>query len=149
MRVIRFLSPILVCLNVWIVVFRSEFDTVSSNLFAIAIFSISGLIFFATIRETKSSGINVAFTSDMGRGIILTGPYRFVRHPFYLSYILFWWAWPVLGLGNVLLYVSALTMTAIYWWAAVKEEGYCLNEVPASYAEYKKNTGRFFPKIRV
>lgn len=77
--------------------------------------------------------------------VILAGPYRWIRHPFYTAYGLAWlagvvstWWWPALML--------AAAMCRIYWQAARGEEA-ALEQGPAGarYQEYQRKAGRFWP----
>ncbi len=74
--------------------------------------------------------------------MLTNGPYRFTRHPAYLSKNLFWWlsALPFLVTSDSM--VDAIRNTfflgivsAIYFWRAKTEEAHLLGE-DAKYREY-------------
>ena len=82
------------------------------------------------------------FSNLTYRGVLTNGPYRFTRHPAYLSKNLFWWAahLPFLVTSNSLTDVvrntSFLALTnAIYFWRAKTEEAHLLSE-DTKYREY-------------
>lgn len=84
----------------------------------------------------------VRFSNLTYRGVITHGPYRFTRHPAYLSKNLFWWAsvLPFLVTADGWLEplrncVFLLVVNAIYYWRARTEEAHLLAE-DAKYAEY-------------
>ena len=76
-----------------------------------------------------------------------SGPYRFVRHPFYLSYFFIWFAGAI-ATGNLWLFASALWMTASYAVAAGEEE-MMFERTPLAerYRAYALRTGMFFPRL--
>jgi protein-S-isoprenylcysteine O-methyltransferase Ste14 len=78
----------------------------------------------------------------------LRGPYKRVRHPFYASYLLYWFAGvcatEVWGMD-----ASVIVMGSVYWRAAAQEETEFLQGKGAeSYRAYIRKTGRFFPKLK-
>ena len=82
------------------------------------------------------------FSNLTYRGVITNGPYRFTRHPAYLSKNLFWWcsSLPFLVTSNSLTDVVRncfflLLTNAIYFWRAKTEEAHLCAE-DAKYREY-------------
>lgn len=82
------------------------------------------------------------FSNLTYRGVITHGPYRFTRHPAYLSKNLFWWSaalpflvtdgGPMEALRNC---IGLALVSAIYYWRARTEEAHLLSE-DAKYREY-------------
>jgi protein-S-isoprenylcysteine O-methyltransferase Ste14 len=84
----------------------------------------------------------IRFSNLTYRGVLTHGPYRFTRHPAYLSKNLFWWAsvLPFLVDSGSLAEairnsVFLLAVNAIYYWRARTEEAHLLAEDP-KYREY-------------
>jgi protein-S-isoprenylcysteine O-methyltransferase Ste14 len=84
----------------------------------------------------------IRFSNLTYRGVLTHGPYRFTRHPAYLSKNLFWWAsvLPFMVTSGSL--VDAVRNTfflgvvnAIYYWRARTEETHLLAEDP-KYRDY-------------
>ncbi|WP_017666100.1 methyltransferase family protein [Porphyrobacter sp. AAP82] len=84
----------------------------------------------------------IRFSNLTYRGVLTNGPYRFTRHPAYLSKNLFWWAsvlpfmvtaegW-IEPLRNC---IFLLAVNAIYYWRARTEEAHLLAEDP-KYRDY-------------
>jgi protein-S-isoprenylcysteine O-methyltransferase Ste14 len=72
------------------------------------------------------------------------GPYRHVRHPLYVGWFLAFWATPTMTITHL---VFALGMTA-YILAAIRYEERDLVAFHGhAYAEYRKRTPKFIPKI--
>ena len=84
----------------------------------------------------------IRFSNLTYRGVLTHGPYRFTRHPAYLSKNLFWWAsvLPFMVLGGSLVDAIRnsfflLVVNGIYYWRARTEEAHLLAE-DAKYREY-------------
>jgi protein-S-isoprenylcysteine O-methyltransferase Ste14 len=115
---------------------------------ASVLFVLSLLIFWWSIRATRSRPLTLAFAPDIPGFLQHQGPYRYVRHPFYLSYLLFWigtaaasvapwhWAMPVV-------------MGVLYAVAARREERkFDASELAAAYQAYRQRTGMLLPRFR-
>ncbi|GAA0763670.1 protein-S-isoprenylcysteine O-methyltransferase Ste14 [Erythromicrobium ramosum] len=84
----------------------------------------------------------IRFSNLTYRGVLTHGPYRFTRHPAYLSKNLFWWAsvLPFLVTNGSLAdairnSVFLLVVNGIYYWRAQTEEAHLLAEDP-KYRDY-------------
>jgi protein-S-isoprenylcysteine O-methyltransferase Ste14 len=96
---------------------------------------------------TLANRLTAAFDTDEPTFLMKVGPYRFVRHPFYCSYITFW-VGSSLGCNSFFLYVLCVLLIASYVVAALLEEQkFKLSPFAVDYQIYAKKTGFFFPKI--
>ncbi len=100
------------------------------------------LVGLTAIYAWATVGFGLRFSNLTYRGVLTNGPYKWTRHPAYLSKNLFWWAshLPFLVVSNSLTDVvrntSFLLLTnAIYFWRAKTEEAHLLAE-DAKYREY-------------
>ena len=79
------------------------------------------------------------------RPLLQKGPYRFIRHPIYLSFML-------VGGGFILLAQNLVMLPLVYAFTAVTypdtEERELIELYGDAYREYRKRTGRFLPKFR-
>ena len=100
------------------------------------------LVFLTAVYAWATMAFGIRFSNLTYRGVLTNGPYRFTRHPAYLSKNLFWWCtvMPFLVTSNSL--VDAIRNTvflglvsAIYYWRARTEEAHLLAEDP-KYREY-------------
>jgi protein-S-isoprenylcysteine O-methyltransferase Ste14 len=74
---------------------------------------------------------------------VTPGPYRFVRHPLYIGWLLAFWATPTMTAAHL---VFALGMTA-YILIAIRFEERDLVEFHAGYAEYRRRVPMFIPRL--
>ncbi len=96
-------------------------------------------LFWWTVVATRGHRPFLAYTDADPDMIYSSGPYALVRHPFYASYVIFWfgtalvtggWQWlPAIGLGGW------------YMWIAQQEERRIRSSaLSAAYASYQKRT---------
>ncbi len=100
------------------------------------------LIFLTGIYAWATVAFGIRFSNLTYRGVLTNGPYRFTRHPAYLSKNLFWWCSVMPFLVTNGSAVDAIRNTfflllvnAIYYWRARTEEAHLLAEDP-KYREY-------------
>jgi protein-S-isoprenylcysteine O-methyltransferase Ste14 len=86
-----------------------------------------------------------AFIATKPAFLTQTGPYRFIRHPFYTAYLLVWLAGAVVSAQPWLL-LTTVGMTAFHYVAARQEEqSFAQTDLAGAYRNYKQRTGMFFP----
>jgi protein-S-isoprenylcysteine O-methyltransferase Ste14 len=71
--------------------------------------------------------------------------YKYVRHPLYVGWLLFFWATPVMTVGHLIL---AVGITGYILVAVVFEERDLLNHFGADYRAWRARTGAFIPRLR-
>ncbi|MDN3645805.1 isoprenylcysteine carboxylmethyltransferase family protein [Pontixanthobacter aestiaquae] len=100
------------------------------------------LIFLTAIYAWATIAFGLRFSNLTYRGVLTNGPYRYTRHPAYLSKNIFWWCatMPFLVTSYSMVDVIRNTfflgcVSAIYYWRAKTEEKHLLQEDP-KYREY-------------
>lgn len=117
------------------------------QLVGIGLLVMSFAIFWWTIKESKNAKLLAAFDEKLPHGLLTTGPYAYVRHPFYTSYIIQWVGWAI-ACWSIWGIVPVIFMTTTYYIAAKGEEQKFSNtDMADDYADYASRTGRFFPKL--
>lgn len=114
----------------------------------IAMYVVSLALFLAAIEAARRVPMTRTFVYDPKCSTILTGgPYRFVRHPIYLSYSLAWSAAPV-ATHNVFLALTAVGMISCYLASARAEERILASGPRGTeYAAWQQRTWRVIPFI--
>ncbi len=79
------------------------------------------------------------------RPLLQRGPYRYIRHPIYLSFLLTSVGFLLLA-ENVVMLPLLFALTAIMYPKPEEEE--LIGLYGDAYREYRNRTGRFFPKLR-
>ena len=100
------------------------------------------LVVLTGIYAWATMAFGLRFSNLTYRGVLTNGPYRFTRHPAYVSKNLFWWlsVLPFLVTSGSLVDVVRNTfflgcVSAIYFWRAKTEEAHLLGE-DEKYREY-------------
>lgn len=76
--------------------------------------------------------------------LVVSGLYRYMRHPLYTAGLLFLWLSPSVSVNSFTLYVAATIYIVI---GAYFEERKLLREFGPAYAEYKKKTPMLIPGL--
>lgn len=110
---------------------------------------LAGIALFLWAQETvKQTPPYLAFSGVAPERLFVDGPYRFVRHPFYLAFIAVIFAVPVATLNPWLL-ASAFIMTINYVAAAFEEEAaFARTPYAERHRVYACQTGMFAPRPR-
>lgn len=100
------------------------------------------LVFLTAIYAWATVAFGIRFSNLTYRGVLTNGPYRFTRHPAYVSKNLFWWCSVMPFLVTSGSPVDMIrncfflgVVNAIYYWRARTEEAHLLAEDP-KYREY-------------
>lgn len=107
----------------------------------------SAALFAWALSGVRRGQLTAAFSGDRPRQLITRGAFRWVRHPFYLAYLL-GHALPWLAARSVWALPGLLLMAAIYWRAATLEERkFLASPLAAAWRRYRRRTGRFLPRL--
>jgi len=116
--------------------------------------SVSGVIiqlgaawlFWSAISASREARLRLAFDEENPDSIVSTGPYRYVRHPFYTSYLIFWIGFAVAA-WHMWVFPFLFVLTVIYVVAALGEQKKFANSgLAEAYADYCRRTGFFWPR---
>jgi|GEM_PF-2013666 len=121
----------------------------SSSRLAIGIFlnlcSLS--IFWWASKSIKNQNFATIYGKDVPLKVFKGGPFKYVRNPFYSSYILCYSS-TTFTLNSMTLLVLLMTLTLAYLVAVkIEENKFMYSKDFRNYLSYKKNTGRFIPKV--
>lgn len=112
--------------------------------FGVVIFVLGALI---TVVAVLQLNINLSpFPSPLpGSKLIENGVYKFVRHPIYTALILAFTGYAIISDSGYRLLISAV-LFLLFYFKTRYEERRLIEKFP-TYSEYKKQSGRFFPRV--
>lgn len=109
---------------------------------------IAACALFLWAAKHVSKSLTLAYSSDEPRLLYSSGPYRFIRHPFYTSYLL-GYGGVIAACGTGVSMLLGCIAVVLYTRAARFEEAkFSHSALKSSYDGYKASTGMFFPRIR-
>lgn len=109
--------------------------------------ALSSALFVWAVRSSRSARLLFVYDEGQPHQILRQGPYRYLRHPFYTSYVLLWTGWG-LATFSPLVIPSILVLTALYVYAARGEEAkFARSEMAEEYSRYRQQTGFFWPRV--
>lgn len=132
-----------ICTSMWVLVHHPT-DQIFLLLPAVCAAAASGSLFAAAARVIRSAPLTAIFSPDQPQFVHTTGPYSRIRHPFYTSYILNFFA---AGLAcsqwaPSLVFLAALI---IYSYAARQEEKkFSQSPIAVEYEAYRRKTSMLF-----
>ncbi|EGJ31705.1 MULTISPECIES: isoprenylcysteine carboxylmethyltransferase family protein [Moorena] len=145
-RILSVLWTLLIVLQVSTIVLTEETNLILS-LMGLSIYISSLVLFWWTVKTTKDKPLSLCYSDDLPNHIFTTGPYKFIRNPFYTSYLLCVLA-GVFVTNQLWLLITVVVIFLPYYQVARQEEAkFLASSFAADYKVYKENTGMFLPKL--
>jgi protein-S-isoprenylcysteine O-methyltransferase Ste14 len=116
--------------------------TPAEGLWALLAYCASLLLFGWTVSASSGKGLIPVHGKREPTQLLVKGPYRYVRHPFYASYILYH-AGNALATRSVVPWTFFALIFALYLHAAWREERSL--SASAAYRVYRRKVGMFIP----
>lgn len=105
------------------------------------------VLFWAAIRASRQARLRLAFDEENPDTLVTEGPYRYLRHPFYTSYLIFWTGWAIAAWSPWAL-LPLLAIVVVYVVAATGEERkFERTALADDYRAYKQRTGFLWPRF--
>ena len=109
---------------------------------------VCALLLFEWARHSvRDRGFRIAWSGEVPEGLCEQGPYRFVRHPLYASYIVAFAAQLVALPSWWTLVIFAFNAGLFIHAAFDDERSMARSELAADYAAYRMRTGMFLPRL--
>ena len=110
----------------------------------------ASLALFEWARQSvRGKFFSYIFSNDIPQFLWTSGPYVYIRNPFYASYLLSYLAAAIMFPAVTSLAV-VIGMTIYFNLAARHEEGkFARSSIAAEYEAYRHRTGRFIPRLRI
>jgi protein-S-isoprenylcysteine O-methyltransferase Ste14 len=111
-------------------------------------FFVASLTLFEWARYTvRGKFFSYIYSDDTPQFICTSGPYAYIRNPFYTSYILSYIGAAMMFPGWIA-YIVVAAMIVYFLSAARYEEGkFRRSPLAADYEAYRRRTGRFIPRL--
>lgn len=104
-------------------------------------------VFASAVQASRQASLKLIFDPTQPQTLVAEGPYHYVRHPFYSSYILYWLGCS-LATMHPLNFAFVLILVPVLYAGARREEALFANSPLArSYADYCRMTGMFWPRL--
>lgn len=114
--------------------------TISLAMLAFGLMLASGWLFIWTILFTLQNRLPLAFDPAPSRVLLSDGPYQYLRHPFYTSYMLCWLGC-FAATPSIILLPPISILAGLYWIAMQREERSLLNSFGEQYLTYRRASG--------
>jgi len=114
--------------------------------FAGILISFVSLLLLTASHRALGDNFSTSIDTENTHEIIMRGPYKIIRHPMYVAYLLFFTGLflisrsALFGISGVVIILSLMILRLPY------EENALTEKYPEIYPGYKKRTGAFFPK---
>lgn len=123
--------------------------TNATSILALSCTLLSLILFIQCFKITRlKTKLTPIFSSDIPSAILQRGPYKYIRHPFYTSYMLtffgsavassLWWCYAI-ALFSFILYNHA---------SQFEEAKFEKSELASQYKNYRTSAGRFIPRLK-
>jgi protein-S-isoprenylcysteine O-methyltransferase Ste14 len=119
------------------------------NAIAAAALMLVSVVLYEWARSTiRGRKFHIIYSDRVPEALCADGPYRYIRHPLYTSYIVAFVA--VFVVRPTLLAAIVLVLNLVFFtYGAVRDERAIeASSLAADYVAYKARVGRFFPRVR-
>jgi protein-S-isoprenylcysteine O-methyltransferase Ste14 len=110
-------------------------------------FACSLALFEFARRTIRGKFFSYAFSHDLPQFLLTSGPYSYIRNPFYASYLLAYVAAAILFPGITTLGVLVMMGILLTKAARYEERKFQSSPLAKEYEAYKQRTGRFIPRL--
>lgn len=122
-------------------------DTLGAwSILGVGLQMIAVFLFGWCVGTSGKRNLSLAFSPNCSPRLMTEGPYSVVRHPFYTSYIIYWFGNAIVAPSLATL-ASAVVLTVIYLYASRREDAVLAERFASEFPEWYKNTGAFMPKL--
>jgi protein-S-isoprenylcysteine O-methyltransferase Ste14 len=146
MLVIKFAGTAFGILHL-ILIFLEPVIPTGRGAICIILYMSSLALFWWAIRANRGTPLSAVFSPNLPVHMVVEGPYRYIRHPFYASYLLCWLGGAV-ATADPWLVMTVVLMFGVYVKAARdEEEKFRRSSLDSAYAAYRSRAGLFTPRL--
>lgn len=117
-----------------------------SELAGLSLYGGALALFWWAVKVSRRQPLELAYADEDPDYLVISGPYQYIRHPFYSAYMMIWLA-GVFASGQWMLLPTAGIMLLLYIREAGLEEGrFERSGMREVFLRYKARSGGFFPQ---
>lgn len=144
-RVVQSVGSIMAFLHL-ILLLRVHSTAALQAVVAVSFYTAALALFWWSTWIHRRNPPRMCYNAEVPDRLVVSGPYRWIRHPFYTAYMLAWLA-GAFAAHEPWLLLSLLCMSVLYVRAAMLEEHKLESSSLAfEFEQYRKTTGMFLPK---
>lgn len=113
----------------------------------LALFAVSAGLFAWALTASRHQTFNSVFATTEARPVVRSGPFRYIRHPFYTSYIVYWLGVAIAAWHPLSPLALAVLVPAYIIAARGEERNFDTSPHAQDYAEYRRSAGLFWPRL--
>lgn len=114
-----------------------------------AVIALASIALYESARRVITDrGFSVALSDAVPQSVCVAGPYRFVRHPVYSSYLLAFLAMLVAFPNVASATVFVINLVFLVFTATAEERVLASSPLASAYSDYKTSAGMFLPRLR-
>jgi protein-S-isoprenylcysteine O-methyltransferase Ste14 len=113
-----------------------------------AVLFAAALPFLIAVQRTLGRNFSPELRIRPDHTLVVSGPYRYMRHPMYTASLLIFAGMGLLSANWVIGGAGLVATVIIMWRRTPREEQMLINAFGDRYRRYSESTGRFLPKLR-
>jgi protein-S-isoprenylcysteine O-methyltransferase Ste14 len=114
-----------------------------------AVIALASVVLYESARRVISGrGFSLALSGEVPQSVCVAGPYRFVRHPVYSSYLLAFLAMLVAFPDGASATLFVINLVFFIYAAAAEERVLASSPLASAYSDYKNSAGMILPRLR-
>lgn len=132
-----------------LVAFSGELEGQRALIFATAgcVFALLGAAVLLWSRQALGTAWSLTPAADEATGLVTTGPYRFVRHPIYLGFLMLTAGEAIAFNSEAVFVILLAAVVPTFLWRAYAEERILERIFGDRYAAYRKRTRLIVPFV--
>lgn len=133
----------------WLAIWAGRHAPYDPERWAVGLFVAVGAIalYESARRVVTGRGFCVALSGEVPPAVCTDGPYRYMRHPVYTSYLLAFLALLIAFPGPETGFVFLANLAFFVYVAADEERTIARSKLAQAYASYREGTGMFIPRF--
>jgi protein-S-isoprenylcysteine O-methyltransferase Ste14 len=107
---------------------------------------LGGALIFWALISNPNAAVYARLQEERGHSVASSGPYRYVRHPFYVGVLIYAFAIPM-ALGSLYALILSVLVAVLFIVKTAKEDRMLLAELDGYQAYAKRVRYRLLPRI--